>query len=170
MRADILKRKGAAMCCMVLITLSALAGNPVYADTLNNEDLISNINVPETGVIQYDVVVPAGSTVNYSVELTPDKKTGTIDKISGVWKNTTKKTVTKTINAKVKFLSSEYTISATCTSNSTQYKLEYKDRDIAVKSYEESTIKSNLSWDTGDFEKWCDLLENQFKKVSEYIR
>jgi len=169
MRTDIIEKRGAALCCFMMMT-AAMGTNTVHAASAEEENLIKDINVPETGVIQYDVVVPAGSTVNYSVELSPDGKNGTVDKVSGMWKNTTKKTVTKTINAKVKFLSSEYTISATYTSNATNQKLEYKDKAEAVKSYEESTMHSRLSWETDTFEKWYGMLEKQFKKVSDYIR
>lgn len=163
MKKDLLRRKCAALSCMLILAVSAPS---VYADT----EMISDVTVPETGVIQYDVTVPAGSTVNYSVELTPDKNTGTIDKVSGMWKNTTNKTVTKTINAKVKFLSSEYTISATYTSNETHQRLEYKDKKEAVKSYEESFVHERFAFDSDVLEKWYNAMEKQLKKVSDFIR
>lgn len=167
MRKDILKRKGTALCCALMLSAAAV---PAYADTYDGDGMISDITVPEPSVIQYDVMVPAGSTVNYSVELTPDEKAGTIDKVSGMWKNTTNKTVTKTIKAKVKFLSSEYTISAAYTSNSTHQKLEYKDKAESVKSYEESALHAGFTWNSDVIGKWCGVMEKQLKKVSDFIK
>lgn len=153
MRAEIIRKKYIVMCSLLIIVAFVLNVNQSYADTVEDEKIISNVIVPENGVIQYDVTVPAGSTVNYAVELSPNKKTGTIDKVAGVWKNTTKKTVTRTITANVKFLSSEYTISASYVYNSTKQKHEYKDKDTAIKSYEESTFHNRFAWDTGSIEK-----------------
>lgn len=169
MRIDVVGKKVGFLCSIVIVTVSLFTANPSYADTINEDGMISNIVVPETGVIQYDVTVPAESTVNYSVELTPDKKTGTIDKVSGMWKNTTKKTVKRTITANVKFLSSEYTISASYESNSTKQKFEYKDQCKAVKSYEASDFHSRLAWDTGSTSSLKDTAIKYLNRISELV-
>ncbi len=170
MTMKMIKEKGGVLFIMLVLAASMVAAAPSYADTINEEELISDINTPENGVIQYDVTVPAGSTVNYMVELTPDKGSGTIDKVEGMWKNTTKKTVTKTITAKVKFLSSEYMISATYTSNSTQQKLEYKDQDTAVKSYKDSLVHSRFTWDTGSLEDLKSTVDSHIRKITDLIK
>lgn len=170
MRAEIIKKRGIVLFSSIFMMASVIAVNPAYADTVNEEDLISDVNVPENGIIQYDVTVPAGSTVNYKVELTPDKKTGTIDKVEGMWKNTTKETITKTINAKVKFLSSEYTISATYTSNSTHQELAYKDQEKAVKSYDEKTTHGKVTLDFRTMDSWKNTLDSHVKNFISYFR
>lgn len=91
MRANSIRKKGIILCSLMMITASVMTVNPAYADTVNEEALISDVSVPENGVIQYDVTVPAGSTVNYEVELTPEGKTGAIDSVSGMWKTPQRK-------------------------------------------------------------------------------
>lgn len=170
MKKDIIRRKRITLCTAVIMSLNLFATVPAFADTADDADIISDVTVPENGVIQYDVTVPAGSTVNYEVELTPDVKTGTIDSVAGMWKNTTRKTVTKTITAKVKFLSNEYTIHASYTSSSSKQKIEHKDQATAVRSYEEETTNTHLSWNAEGFEKWHSKYEEQRDYVSEQIK
>lgn len=170
MKIEGMRRKEMILCSVLIMAVLVLTVNPVYADTVHEGEFISNVTVPENGVIQYDVTVPAGSTVNYAVELTPDEETGTIDKVTGMWKNTTKKTVTRTITAKVKFLSSEYTISASYMSNSTKQKLEYKDKNTAVRSYEESAFHNRLTWDTGTTDGLKDIAVKHLDKLSKSVR
>ena len=165
-----MKKKGASLCSALVIMMSVTVAVPAYADTADDESMISDITVPENGIIQYDVTVPAGSTVSYEVELTPDDESAPIDRVAGMWKNTTKKDVTKTITAKVKFLSNEYTISASYTSNSTHQKLEYKDKATAVKSYEESASHSRFEFSSDGIEELKKAFDSHIRKIAEYIK
>lgn len=133
---------------MMLISCCYIWSDPAYADTtVNSESIISNVKNPENGVIKYSVKVPAGEKLDYSVELTPDKKSGTIDKIKGSFTNKTKKTVTKVVTANVKFFSNKYKISASYSKKTSGTEITYKDTDTAVSSLKTSAVTSKLSWD-----------------------
>ena len=136
---------------MILIMLSVACMScqeTVHAETdVVKEDIISDVKNPQNGIIKYDVTVPPGERIDYSVELTPDKKQGTIDKISGTWKNRTRRTITKTIKVNVKFLSNKYKINASYTEKTLEEKIEHRDTVTAVSALKTSTVSKKLAWD-----------------------
>ena len=147
------KRSGykiASLCLafVMLFTAGVCCHDAVYAGTsVVKDDIISDVKNPENGVIKYKVTVPAGERIDYSVELTPDKRNGTVDKVTGMWINRTKKTVTKTVRVKVKFLSDEYKIKASYTERSFGTSVKHRDTATAVSALKTSAVSAKLSWD-----------------------
>ena len=133
---------------MMLFSCCCIMNENVYAaSAVNNENIISNVKNPENGVIKYSVKVPAGEKIDYSVELTPDKKTGTIDKVTGSFTNKTKKTVTKVVTANVKFFSDKYKINASYSKKTAGVEIIYKDTDTVASSLKTTVVTSKVSWD-----------------------
>ena len=133
---------------MVLFSCCGMCNEQVYAGSeVNSESIITNVKNPENGVITYSVKVPAGERIDYSVELTPDKKTGTIDKVSGSYTNKTKKTVTKVVTANVKFLSDKYKVTASYSKKTAGVEIVYKDTDTVISSLKTTSVTSKVSWD-----------------------
>ncbi len=126
-------------------TVSAV---PVHAGSvINKESIVSGVRNPENGIIKYKVRVPAGEKIDYSVELVPGKRSNAKDKISGSWINRSRKTVTKTITVRVKYLSNKYTIKASYTSDRIGHKIVYKDVDKAVSALKTTVVTAKLNWD-----------------------
>ena len=133
---------------MILLAGCVILQKPVYAaSTVNKESIITDINNPENGVITYKVSVPAGERIDYSVELTPDKKSGKTDCIKGNWTNKTKKTVTKIVKANVKFISDKYKITASYSKESSGSEIFYKDTDKTVSALKTSAVTAKVKWD-----------------------
>jgi len=137
----------AAVLFAVSMTVLLPTGH-VYADEkVNKENLITEVKNPSNGVIKYSVTVPAGEKVDYSVKLTPDKKSKAYDKVKGTWTNKARKTVKKTITVRVKYLSSSYTVQASYSKERRKYRTVYKDSDKAVSALKTSVVTSKLKWD-----------------------
>lgn len=150
---------------LLFVSFFACSG-AVYAGTnIVKDDLISNVKNPENGVIKYNVTVPAGERIDYSVELTPDKKSGTIDKVTGTWKNRTKRTVTKTVRANVKFLSDKYKIKVSYTESTFNETIEHKDTAAAVSALKTSAVSTKLAWDFSKLGKG----NNEWKYRYKYV-
>lgn len=158
----------AGLCMAVVMLLSSwfCCQDAVYAgSSVVKEDIISEVRNPENGVIKYKVTVPAGERIDYSVELTPDKKTGTVDRVTGTWKNRTKKTVTKTVRVKVKFLSDKYEIKASYKEKSYGTLVEYRDTAAAVSALKTSAVSAKLSWDSSRLGKGNKEWQYRYKYV-----
>lgn len=144
------RNKVISLCVSALMLFSCccIMNETVYAGSaVNNENIISNVKNPENGVVKYSVKVPAGERIDYSVELTPDKKTGTIDKVTGSFTNKTKKTVTKVVTANVKFFSDKYKVSASYSKKTAGVEILYKDTDTVVSALKTTAVTSKVSWD-----------------------
>lgn len=179
--------------CLVMIMFMACGcwQEPVCAaESVNKESIVTDVKNPSNGVITYNVTVPPGEKIDYSVELTPDKKSGNTDKIKGSWKNKTKKTVTKTIKANVKFISNKYKITASYTKDVKGTEIAYKDSDTAVSALKTSTVTKKIKWDfselgKGDkewkyrykyipcrngFKKYLQVFDESGKQIQNYVK
>lgn len=138
-----------SLCIICVMTLTCIFWyEPVYAaSSANKETLITSVKNPSNGVIKYIITAPPGEKVDYSVELTPDKKYKVPDVSHGSWKNRTKKTVKKTITVKVKCLSDRYRIKASYTTEFKGKEITYSDEDKAVSTLKTSVVTSKFKWD-----------------------
>ena len=142
--------------CLVMFVAAVCFGNngQAYgASTVNKESLVTNVQNPSNAVIKYDVTVPPGETIDYSVTLTPDKKEKLRDNVTGSWKNKTKKTVKKTITVRVKCIGDKYKIKVSYQANYCGQKIIYSDEEKAVSALKSSIFASKLKWDITKFGK-----------------
>jgi len=182
---------GIGIAIMMMVSCCFIYSKPVYAaSSVNKENLVSNINNPENGVIKYSIKVPAGEKVDYSVELTPDKKRGTVDKITGSFSNKARKTVTKNITANVNFFSDKYKIKASYSKESKDVEIIYKDVDTIASSLKTSAVTSKVSWDFKElgkgnkewkyrykyepykqgFRKYVQIFDESGKQINNYVK
>lgn len=142
------------MCVALLVTSVGNWMVPVHAATVSKKNLISNVTNPSSGVIQYNLTVPAGKTVNYALTLTPNRRTGNIDRVAGSYTNRTTHTVTKKIKAKVKYLSNKYIIEASYTGGTSKQKITYKDQKSVTSRLKKTVYSSKFTWNAKSIRKW----------------
>lgn len=163
---------------------------PVYAASRNNENLITNVKNPSNGVIKYNVTVPAGERVDYSVSLTPDKSGKAVEVINGSLKNRTRKTVRKTVTMNVKYLSNKYKITASYTKETSGSEILYKDVDTATSALKETAVTKKLKWDfsklgkgnkewkyrykyvpcKNGYKKYLEVFDKKGKRIKNYVK
>lgn len=121
---------------------------PVYATSeKNKESIVTDVKNPANGVITYKVTVPPGEKIDYSVQVTPDKKYKSSDIKRGSYKNKTKKTVKKDVTVRVNCFSDRYKISASYTTSYKGEEITYTDVDKAVSALKTSVVSSKMKWD-----------------------
>lgn len=187
-----IKNRVVSVCMAVLMFVMCWVWNePVYAaSSVNKENIITDVKNPSTGVITYKVTVPPGERIDYSVELTPDKKSGKKDIHSGTWNNKTKKTVTKTIKANVKFISNKYKITASYSKKSYGEEIFYRDSDNAVSALKTGFVTTKVKWDFSElgkgnkdwkyrykyvpgkngFKKYLQVFNEKGKQIQNYVK
>lgn len=154
------KIRSTRIIAMLLITLLIFTLLPLSmsygasTSTVTKEGLITNVSNPSNGTITFYIHVPAQKTVNYNVKLVPSKRTGTIDKVVGSYKNTSNKTISKKITAKTKYYSNKYTVNAQYTTGNSKYKTVYKDTDKATSALKKQTFSSKVIWNAKNIKKW----------------
>lgn len=175
----------------VLLMMGCLAlPEDVHAASVNKENLVTNAKNPENGVITYDINVPAGERVDYSVTLTPDKSGKAVDVVNGSWKNRTKKTVKKTVTMKVKYLSDKYKITASYTRESSGEEISCRDVDSITSALKETVVTRKLAWDfsklgkgnkewkyrykyvpyKGGFKKYLEVFDKTGTRIKCYVK
>lgn len=176
---------------IIFVMTCAFWIEPVHATScINKESIITNVQNPKNGVLTYKVTVPPGEKIDYSVELTPDKKNGKTDCVSGSWRNKTKKTVTKLITANVKFITDKYKITASYSRKSTGEEIFYKDTDKAVSALKQSAVTAKVKWDfdklgkgekdwkyrykyvpvKDGFKKYLQVFDKDGKRIKNYVK
>lgn len=120
----------------------------------NKEDLVTNVSNISNAKISFNLNIPAGETVSYKVELIPNKRSGSIDTISGEYKNTGNSILTKSITASTRYYSNKYTITATYTTGSSRSKIIYTDVDEAISALKTTVYSTKFVWNDENIRKW----------------
>lgn len=163
---------------------------PVYAGTVNKENLVTEVSNPSNGVIKCKVMVPPGEKVDYSVTLTPDKTNGKKDTIKGSYRNKTRKTIYKTVTMKVNYFTNKYKISASYSKKTHSEEITYKDVDTAISSLKTSVVTAKVAWNFSElgkgqknwkyrykyvpykngFKKYVQIFDKTGKQIKNYVK
>lgn len=142
------------MCAALLVTSVCTWTAPSYAASSVKRNIITNVTNPSSGIIKYTITVPAGKTVKYALTLTPNRRMRNIDRVAGSYTNRTRKTVKKTVTAKVKYMTNKYIITATYTAKSSKQNIVYKDESRATSRLKKTVYSSKFTWTTKNIKKW----------------
>jgi len=124
------------------------------ATNVNQEDLISSISNPSNAKLSFSLKVPAGKTVSYKVQLIPNKRTGSLDTISGSVTNSQKSTVTKKVSVTTRYYSNKYTITASYSDGPARNRTNYSDEDSATSALKTTVTTNKFVWDDANINKW----------------
>ena len=153
----LMSRKAIALLLVLTIVFSMMASMTTVAYAATNktdENLITNVSNPSNATISFKLNVPAGVTVSYKVELIPNKRTGSIDTISGSVKNTGSSKITKTISAVTRYYSNKYTVTASYSTGPARNRTNYSDTDDAVSALKTTISTNKFVWDDANIKKW----------------
>lgn len=157
---------------IMLCAVFCFCASSEAATVVEDDSIVTEAVCGEDGEIQYQLEVPAGETVNYSVEPASPEQLVNGDKIVGKFRNTTNRTVTKTITVKVKFLNCEYEIDAYYKSDEHNMETTYKDTDVIISRDGEKAVDFSFNWKDDSFEKLKNSLDKYVgiinKKIQEF--
>ncbi len=138
----------------VVLISNSIPVSPCAAEHVNKEDLITNVTNPSNGKIRFNINVPAGVTVEYKVQLVPHVRTGSIDTVSGSYKNTSSNQVTRTITVDVDYYTSKYEITATYYTGPARNRTYYEDTDSATSGLKTTVFSNKFVWDDAAINRW----------------
>ena len=131
---------------------------------VKDSNLISSVSNPSNGKISFVLTIPSGCTAEYAVELIPNDRTGSIDTVSGSYRNTSSSTMRKSVTVSVRYFCTRYTISASYETGTPQNRYIHED-EKAAKSVLKNTVYSTPFYWTEDEVK----LFEQGKRVEKMI-
>jgi len=153
----LIKKNAMALVLALSLLFSATLTNIAVvqaATNVNQEDLISNISNTSNAKLSFNLKVPAGVTVSYKVQLIPNKRTGSLDTISGSVKNSEKKQVTKTVSVTTRYYSNKYTISASYSTGPARNRTTYSDEDSATSALKSTVTTNKFVWNDANIKKF----------------
>lgn len=124
------------------------------AGTYTDENLITNVSNPSTLQLSFYLNVPAGQTVNYKIEMIPHYRMGSLDTVSGSYKNTGSSNVSKKITVAVNYISPYYTIIASYKTGPAKYQKTYTDTDNAVSEFKNTIYTNTFTWTENNILKY----------------
>lgn len=149
--------KGTCTVCGQKVTRESTAAvNKTASDTPVTEKkasdttvdkIITGVSNPSTGVITFKITAPANTTVDYTLELVPHKRMGSLDGTSGSVKNKSDSPITKKITVPVNYFSDQYTITATYTTGPARNRKYHNDSATVTSSLHETVYSSKFVWD-----------------------
>jgi len=147
---------------MFIFCIFLFTSTKTYAATTkkNREDLITNISNPSSAILSFYIKIPAGNTVTYKVELIPNKRVGSINTISGSYKNNGKSEIKKKITVTTRYYSNKYKISASYSTGNARNKVIYNDEDNATSALKKTVYTNKFVWNNTNIKKW-----NRLQKV-----
>ena len=113
---------------------------------VKDSNLISSVSNPSNGKISFVLTIPSGCTAEYAVELIPNDRTGSIDTVSGSYRNTSSSTIKKTVTASVNYYCTRYTISASYETGTPQNRYIHEDEEAAKSVFHGTKQSSTFTW------------------------
>ncbi len=148
-------RRTVSLLLVLTLVFSMMVSSGAQAATnKTDENLITGVSNPSNAKISFTLNVPAGATVSYKVELIPNKRTGSIDTVSGSVKNSGSSKISKTISASVKYYSNKYTVTASYSTGPARNRTNYSDVDNATSALKSTVYTSKFVWDDNNVKKW----------------
>lgn len=131
---------------------------------VKDSNLISSVSNPSNGKISFVLTIPSGCTAEYAVELIPNDRTGSIDTVSGSYRNTSSSTIKKTVTASVNYYCTRYTISASYETGTPQNRYIHEDEEAAKSVFHGTKQSSTFIWTKEEITRF-----NQMKTVTTVI-
>lgn len=120
----------------------------------SDPNLITNVSNSQNAIIKFTLSVPAGCTANYSVELVPNERTGSLDTISGTYTNTSSVRASKVISVRVKYFSDQYSVSASYQTGTQHDKHIHEDKESITSKLVTPVTTNRFIWDDAAISKW----------------
>ena len=135
--------------------LADLEQKGVQIKHVKDSSLITNVKNPSNGKLSFTIKVPANQTLYYKVELIPSERAGSIEKKKNAsYRNSSNKTVTKTITIDVKHFSPKYVITANYTTGNSRIKTVYEDEEKASSNLVTKITSKPFVWTQAELDKY----------------
>ena len=131
---------------------------------VKDSNLISSVSNPSNGKISFVLTIPSGCTAEYAVELIPNDRTGSIDTVSGSYRNTSSSTIKKTVTASVNYYCTRYTISASYETGTPQNRYIHEDEEAAKSVFHGTKQSSTFIWTKEEIRRY-----NQGQAIAKVI-
>lgn len=156
-KSTFLKKYTSKIICLsvsIILAFSATIITSSAATTKTVEGLITSVSNPSHRKISFYINAPAGKTVSYKVQLIPNKRTGSIDTVSGSYKNSSTSTVKKKISVTVDYYSDLYTVTASYTTGTVRNKTTYSDVDKAISKLDKTVYTKKFVWNDANIKTY----------------
>ncbi len=140
-----------ALTLLLILSVSIIPNN-VYAQG-NYEDLITSVTNPSNGIISFTVTISKGTEIHYNVYAKTKNYNGSCDSQTGVIKNTTTGTISKTINVPVNAFGT-YEVHAITYSLNSNISLGGWDIDSCISKFTGTIYAEKFSWTQDEINKY----------------